>query len=401
MNKDLLVHYWQLPDDIFVYLKDDFHNKLCYKIQSLTKCYRKNCFYKVLNCPKWKAQRLFTKYNRIRLFDLEKLRSFAEINKEEVERNIESIGNYEDGTIIRNPNLPFYMKDIFYVASHLMFDGNYRPKNGCYLLCFGDGLFEYHTERLKIFGDVPTNYIEKEHQLYFSYTIGYICSKLLEIPDFRSMKVFLSDKLKNLCKDNKILLDEFVKAMITDEGAIDDRIRVELGNNEKFIRDIYEVVSFYYELNKIYSRERIIGFENNTKYIRNTKSWRIEFNHSSYILLYISISPLPISYKQENLTLLQKRNKKIWYKRKSNETKKLIVGSLLNKSKSVSDLAKELTISNGAVINHLKGHPTYSDSLIKLKIVDKVEERILNKGGYTKANIYGIIDQEKDYIKND
>ena len=45
MNKDLLVHYWQLPDDIFVYLKDDFHNKLCYKIQT---CYE--AYYQLNQC---------------------------------------------------------------------------------------------------------------------------------------------------------------------------------------------------------------------------------------------------------------------------------------------------------------------------------------------------------------
>ncbi len=401
-DEELLVHYWQLPDDLFVSLKEEFHNKLCYQIQVLTKHYKKNCFYKVLNCPKWHAQRLFTKFTRIRLSELEIIREYANISKEEVEISLEEIGNHEDGTIIKNPKLPFKMINIFYVASHLMFDGCFMPKKGCYFLCYGDSLFDYHTNRLKVFGEVPTNYIEKKHQLYFSYTIAYIVSKMLKISDFRSMKVFLSDKFKSLVKENKILLDEFIKAMITDEGAVDDKIRIELGNNEKFVKDIYEVVSIYYKLNKLSSRERFIRFKENPKWNYKTTLWKIDFSTESFIELHRSLGQLPIGYKQRNFDFLLEWKSKRWNQRRVGESKKLILKSLLKKPKSIQELSNELLVKNNVVSVHLKGNHNKKNSLYSLGIVEKIGEEILHKGGFARRDIYGIIDEEKakEYIKN-
>ncbi len=394
-KEGLLVHYWQLPDNLFVSLKEDFHIYFCDLIKVKTGYNYKNCFYKTLNCPKWHAQRLFTRYTRLTLKELEVLRAFVGISREEIEQNIESIGNFEDGTIIRNPKLPFHMKDIFYVASHLMFDGCFRDKRGCYFYSYSDDLLEYHKNRLKSFGDVPMNFLVKDNQLFFSYTIGYIASKVLEISNFRSLEVYLSDKFKRLAKENKFLLDEFVKAMVVDEGAVDDKIRIELGNNEKFVNDIYQIISVYYELNKISSRERYVYFKKNPKWNHNLKSWKIEFSAISFTLLYESINPLPISYKQKNFELLYLRQNRSWYQRKYGETKKLIIKSLLEKPKSVLELSYELCVKNGTIISHLKGHPTYGESLINLGLVKKVEERILVKGGYAKADIFGIVDEEK------
>ena len=88
-----------------------------------------------------------------------------------------------------------------------------------------------------------------------------------------------------------------------------------------------------------------------------------------------------------------------WKRRKPKETKKLIVKSLLEKPKSVLELANELCIKNGTVLSHLKRK---TNSLMSLEIVKKVEERILRKGGYAKADIFGIANQEKarKYLEN-
>lgn len=402
-ENELLVHYWQLPEELFVSLKDEFHNRLCNKVQAFTGHYYKNCFYKVLNCPKWHAQRLFTKFNRMTIRELEILREFTNISREEIEINIDSLGNHEDGTIIINPKLPFHLKNIFYVASHLMFDGSFRNKKGGYFYAHTIDLVEYHKNRLNYFGEVPINFITNENQLYFSHTIGYIASKILEIQDFRSLKVFLSEKFKNLTKQHKILLDEFVKAMIIDEGAIDDKIRIELGDNERLIRDIYEVVSRYYPLNPLSSRIRDRYFlENRDWDYKNKKSWKIEFKAISFTLLYKSISPLPIGYKQRSLDGLNDRANRKWFKRRNGETKRLIVKSLLNESKSVLDLSYELYVQMSIIRAHLKTKPNINSSLIGLGIIGKVDEIVLPKGCYSKTDIYGIIDKKKaeDYIKS-
>ncbi len=399
---ELLIHYWQLPKELFIDLKDELHEQLCNTIKNKLNSRFKNCFYEILKCPKYHAQRLFNKEIRFRIGEVEILRDFAGISKEETESNLETLGNHEDGTIIKNPRLPFHLKDIIYVASHLMFDGSYREKKGNYFYVHETSLLEYHKLRLNNFGEVPINFIENEEQLYFSYTLAFIASKLLEIPDFRSLKVTLSEKFKTLVKENKELIDEFIKAMITDEGVVEDKIKIELGDNKKLVDDINEIVSIHYKLNEIWSRTRSIDFKEFSKSYNNTKSWNIEFSTSSFTPLYEQIKQLPIDYKQKSFELLYKRKNREWYKRKQNETKKLIIKSLLEKPKSVLDLAYELCIKNGTIIAHLKGAKTYSKSLIDLGIVNKIEERLLNKGGFTKANIYGIINKEKamEYLKN-
>ena len=40
----------------------------------------------------------------------------------------------------------------------------------------------------------------------------------------------------------------------------------------------------------------------------------------------------------------------------------------------------------------VKGHPNYRTPLMKLGIVEKVDEKILRRGGYTKVGVYGIKD---------
>jgi hypothetical protein len=399
-KEELLVHYWQLPKEIFVSLNFGFHNKLCKTIQTKIKDNNKNCFYKILDCPKWHAQRIFTQFNRMTITELEKLRKFAGIDKEEVEQNIETIGCHEDGTIIQNPILPFKIKDLTYVASHLMFDGSYRDKRGCYFYAYEPSLVEYHRERLSKFGEVPINFIEGENQLYFSYTIGFIAKKALEIETFKSTKTYLSNKLKKLAKENKNIADEIVKALIIDEGIVEDKIEAELAN-ERLIKSLYDVLNNHYNLTKITSRTRDIDFKLKPEWKYTCSVWNLGFSASSFQDLYNSIFPLPIKYKNENLEFLFKRQTRGFNQRKVGETRKLIVKSLLGSPKTIDELAKELLVKQTTIRAHLKGHQNIKNPLISLRIVDKIGEKILRRGGYAKAGIYGITNMEKaeEFIK--
>ncbi len=399
-KENLLVRYWQMPGDIFISLEPNFHAKLCNSIQLKLDNSRKNCFHKILHCPKWHAQRLFTQFNRMTIKELEILREFANISKEEAQNNIKSLGNHEDGTIIKNPKLPFNLKNIVYVAAHLMFDGSYREKGGCYFYSYEPSLVEYHKKRLSEFGSVPINFIANENQLYFSYTIGYIAKKLLEIDNFNSTQTYFSEKLKKLAKHNKELVDEIIKALIIDEGKVDDKIEAELAN-EKLVNDIHDLINEHYKATKITSRTRTIGFKNNPKWIHTTTIWKIGISASSFKDLYNSISPLPINYKEENLKFLFDRQSRDFNQRKLGETKKLIVKSLLEKPKTMDELAKELLIKQTTIRAHLKGHPTYKNSLINLGLIDKIDEKLLRRGGYAKVGIYGIkdIDKAKEFLK--
>ncbi len=400
MEETLFIHYLELPEDIFISLKDDFHKRFCFTIQNKINHKFKNCFHKILKCPEWHAKRLFNKEIRFTIKELEILRKFTEFSKEEVEENIETIGNKEDGTIIKNPKFPFHLKDIFYIASHLIFDGSFRFKKGGYFFAYEPSLVDYHKERLSKFGDVPTNLLEKENQLYFSYTLGYIASKILEIESFKSMKCCLSNKFKSLAKENKILADEIVKALIIDEAYVEDKIEAELCN-EQLVKDLYEIISTYYKLTKLSFRKRYIYFKKNPAWNHFSSSWKFGFSAKSFRDLNNSISPLPIDYKEENLKFLVKRQNTNTH-RKTNETKKLIVKSLFENPKTIMELAKELCVKQTSIIGHLNGHPTYRDSLINLGIVTRIGEKILRRGGYAKVGIYGIKDVEKakDFINN-
>src|SRR3989344_1010256 len=249
-----------------------------------------------------------------------------------------------------------------------MFDGSYRRKRGCYFYSYENSLTEYHKKRLSIFGEVPINLIKEENQLYFSYTIGYIASVVLEMKEFRSTKCFLSDKLKDLCKDYKLICDEIIKAMIVDEGSIEG---------------------------KITSRTRIINFKNNPKWTYTNTIWKISFSASSFQELYNSLSPLPIIYKQANLKFLSDIQNRPLNQRKKGETKMLIVKSLLESPKSIDELAKELLVKQTTIRAHLKGHPTYDSDLINMGLVHKVNEIILRRGGFAKVCIYGAKDIDK------
>ena len=389
---ELIIHYWQLPKDLFISLSPQLHIKLCLLIQKKTLNNCKNCFYEILKCPKWHAQRLFTRFNRMTIKEIEILREFADISREEIEREIESVGCHERRTIINNPKFPFQLRDLFYVASHLMFDGCYRERKGCYFYSYETSLVDYHRKRLYEFGEVPINFGKNDNHLYFSYAIGYITKNILEIDNFRSTKTFLSKKMKDLAKDNKILTDEIVKAIIIDEGNIEDKIEAELAN-ERLIKDLYEVASRYYRLTKIASRT--IKFKDNPKWTHTTTLWNIGFSAKSFQDLHKSISPLPIDYKEENLKFLFERKNRLFNQRKAGETKKLIVKSLLENPKTIEELSKELFMKQTTVRAHLKGHPTYNSSLIGLSFVDRISEKILRRGGYAKVGIYGVTDINK------
>lgn len=399
-KEELLVHYWQLPNDLFVSLKLEFHQKFCLTIQTSLDDKHKNCFYKILNCSKWHAQRLFTQFNRMKIKELEKLGEFANIQREEIEKNISDIGCHEDGTIIKNPKLPFHLNNIVYVASHLMFDGSYRDKRGCYFYAYEPSLVEYHKKRLSEFGEVPINFIEEENQLYFSYTVGYIASKILEIETFKSTKTYLSEKLKRLAKENKILTDEIIKALIIDEGVVEDKIEAEL-SNERLVSDIHNVSKCFYNLTKTTSRTRKIDFKLKPEWKYNSTVWNIGFSASSFQEMYRSFFPLPIKHKSENLEFLFKRQTRDFNQRKFGETRRLIVKSLLESPKTIEELAKELLVKQTTIRAHLKGHPNIRNPLTTLGIVDRIDERLLRRGGYAKAGIYGIkdINKAKEFIK--
>jgi hypothetical protein len=123
--------------------------------------------------------------------------------------------------------------------------------------------------------------------------------------------------------------------------------------------------------------------------------WNLNFSAKSFQDLYKSLFSIPISYKEDNLRFLFDRQNRSFNQRKLGETKRLIVTSLLQSPKTMEELAKKLLVKQTTIRAHLKGHPTYKDSLMKLGIVDRIDEKILRRGGYAKVGVYGIKDVNK------
>ena len=187
--------------------------------------------------------------------------------------------------------------------------------------------------------------------------------------------------------------------MIIDEGYIRDKIEVELAN-EKLINDLYYSIKQHYPLNSLISRTRNIHFKDNPKWNQVLHAWKFGFSANCFKEIYNSISPLPIDYKQESLKFLFDVKHRGYNQRKMGVIKKMIVESLLKNPRTIDELSKELMVKHTTISSHIRGSSTYSICLIKRGIVEKIGEKNYRKGGYARADLFGIkdIDKAKEFI---
>ncbi|MBL7206286.1 MAG: hypothetical protein ISS36_01665 [Candidatus Aenigmarchaeota archaeon] len=387
-------HFNDLPEGVLIELRPDFCSRFCKAILNKEHLKSKLSFGRVIGIEDWKGARLFNSRNRFPVKLLESLRKkyFIEdimFSIRNIEKNIISIGTHADKRIYY-PRFPFMLKDLVYVYSHLIFDGSARPK-GCYFMAPQNELLEYHNNRLQNFGMVQTNFMDNDKQLYFPWVIGFIVNEIFQVNSFKSMEARIPENLKGLAIKDQNIANEIIKSAIVDEGWVGDRIGFSLSNGE-LCKDVWEIAKAHYNVGRFPENPRIRKGITNKKLLE----WAWKFSSKSIKNLHKNIE-FPLSYKQKAVEFIVKRQSRGWYKRKPNETKKLIIKSLLDDPKSITDLAFELNIRATSVSNLINGVHSgdqNTDGLIDKGIITFVGFRKNKKGERTgKSKIYTIADE--------
>ncbi|MBI5061315.1 MAG: hypothetical protein HZB67_03295 [Candidatus Aenigmarchaeota archaeon] len=405
-EKDLRMeyHFNDLPQDILVELEHTFHKELFSTFMKSKGLKSKISLGDALNIPPWKAPRLIDGENRISVGLLELLRLSCQnidaekFSSENVEKNISSLGTHADKRV-HSPKFPFRLADLVYVYSHLIFDGSARRK-GTYFMAAENELLKYHRNRLQDFGKVETNFIEKEKQLYIPWVLAYLVKKIFSVNSFKSLGAIIPSELKNIAIDKKEIANEIIKAAIIDEGWVEDKISFAI-SNEKLCKDIWEIAKAHYGVGNFPEKPRErIGITG-----KKVSEWRWIILSKSMKDFYENIE-LPLSHKQERVKFAVKRQSREWYKRKPNETKKLIIQSLLKSPKSIKELSFELNVRTTSILNLINGihcRTQNTDGLKDYEIIGILEYRTNTKGERTgKFPIYYVIDKDKaeEFVKN-
>ncbi len=393
-------HYNDLPEDLYVELTSDFRKRLFSAAISSIGCKTKTSLGRIFGTYDTQALRLWSQETRLTIGQLEKLRHITGLGVEEIERAITSIGIRSDNRKrIYEPRLPFLLKDLVYVYSHLVFDGCGR-RGGSYFMALEKELLDYHEERLSKFGRLDASFNKIEKQLYLPWTLAHIVKTIFDVKSFGSLEAFIPSQLKNEALKTKEIANEIIKAAITDDGWVEDKISFSV-SNEQLSRDVWEISKAHYNVGKFPAEPRIrIGISG-----KNSIEWKWSILSSSLQDFQRNIK-LPLPHKQERIDFAVKRQHRGWYKRKPNETKRLIVKSLLEKPSSIKELSFALNVRTTSILNLINGvhcPKQNTNGLKDLGIVGILEYRTNTKGERTgKFPIYYIIDKRisESFIQN-
>ncbi len=387
------IHFNDLPKDIYVELKDDFREKLFRTAISSIGSKSKTSLGKIFNTHDTQTLRLWSQETRLTIEQLEKLQEITKVTTEDIERSITSIGIRSDNKKrIYGPKLPFSLKDLVYVYSHFVFDGCVSKKYS-YFMAVEEKLLEYHRSRLQNFGGVNTNFSENDKQLFIPRTLVNIIKDLFNVNSFKSLEATIPVKLKTIAIENKEIANEIIKAAITDDSWVEDKVSFSV-SNERLSRDVWEITKTHYTVGKFPEKPRIrIGISG-----KDAIEWKWSILSSSLSDFQRNIK-LPLTHKQERIDFAVKRQNREWYKRKPNETKKLIIKSLLEKPKSIKELCFELNVRTTSIQNLINGIHCSSQNTFGLKelgIVGILEYKRNTPGERTgKFPVYTIVSNEK------
>ncbi len=385
-------HFNDLPGDIYVELDREFREILLKTAVSSIGLSKKSDVAKVLNTYYEQAQKIWKEETRLTINQLEYLRKLCNFTIEEVEKAIKSLGIRSDNKKrIYDPKLPFSIKDFVYVYSHLVFDGCVS-KRYSYFLAYEKELLDYHVVRLKNFGRVDNKFFEKDKQLYIPHVIIHIIRNTFGPNSFKSLEAKIPKELKELATRDIEIANEIIKAAITDDGWIEDRISFSVAN-EHLSKDVWEIAKAHYDVGKFPDKPRErIGISG-----KPAIEWKWSILSSSMKKISENIK-FPLSHKQERLEFAIRRQNRQWYKRKPKETRKLLIKSLLEKPKSTKELCFELNIRSTSILNLINGIHCNSQNtkgLKELGIVDILEYRTNTPGERTgKFQIYFVKDKE-------
>jgi len=391
--------------EVVIFLEENFRIKLYQNILKILKT--KKEFLKFFNkksgrfIEAWRYGKIKRNKNWITeqglvLNDLLKASKFLsknnlkEFNIENLQKSIIAYKSRGKSLWIKNPILPIKLKpELFRIISHMICDGS-ALKNTHYYKNTRRELLEQLDKDLKyVFGGVETTFYN--NNLIVPNLIFKILTKVF---NFKT-GTFESRIPKILYKLPKEYSSKFIQAFFDDEGTVATSNLKFYSHNKKLLQDLMGLILLKFkEIKKISDiRER----NKIQKSGKLSKEYHFVIGARD-IEIYLKLVGSDHCPKLEEIRFILDRQNKCWNHRNKGETKLKIMLSLLEKSKTPKEIARDVFISKDNVGEHLRG---YSEER-------KLNQKGLLKEGFVKikeqglynSHIYELTDKGINYLNN-
>lgn len=342
-------HINQFPTDrIFIYLDNNFHQKLFARI----KRYKFKEFNRLFFCDKlnrftfklWRSRKHF-----IPLWFIVKLsEKFPEFSIQEFENNVTAYKGPSTSAIIKEPNLPL-IEDfrLLKIVAHFLGDGSIGGGFGSKLpkgaqhseyRNFNYGLLDSFQKDLSVFGDVPTTKNYNHGSVIIPNVIGYVLKHIYSI-NFDTFNSRIPEVLFSLPRE---LVASFLRAFGDDEGHVYDSSIDYYSNNKKLLMDILTLV------NNIFPEIKTSTIKLNTKAGKNIKYYFTIYSDSQE--LYLNLIGFDHKQKEEDLIFNIRRKKNISYNK---NPKQKILDLLKKNNLTAKQISRLLIIRHSTVLEYL------------------------------------------------
>lgn len=320
------IHIWQFPESerILVKLSDSFMAEI----------------------GEAETKEMLTKRGYIKLIKIMKFCKTHEISFTKMEKSIIAYKASNSSRLISNPKLPLMIDPIFdMVLVHHFFDGSISKTNkASYKQVKDNELRENFKLKLEhVLGRIEGEVVKGE-AVYAPRFLAKIFKQIYNIESFGYLENRIPEVIKN---KNRLYKITVLTAAIADEGGIDSNEIVVYSANNQLLLDVYQLAKGLKYKCKLTSRRT-----RKNKYGLHIYSLSKFYN--DFIELVDKYPFLTLGEKEKWIKFYVNKNKRLWWKRKPGETKRLIVNLLSNQSMKPKDLEFALNVDRSRVRRHLK-----------------------------------------------
>jgi len=276
------------------------------------------------------------------------------IQKDLVEKKVESYKTHHGSTNITNPKLPILVTPEFAsLAIHLMCDGtdrrNLKTPLGSYTQHNPISRNRFYQKMLNIFGNLePSTLSSDGKQIVLPSCLFLVLKNYYQIKRFGSFESRISPIMKNQSKEFKVAI---LSAFLVDEGTIYDCVSVRVKNRD-LLNDLREIVlSLNYKCSEIERTEDKKSGGYVYKLTISTYSAKKLLNDIKNLAKLFPTCDL--AHKQESLEHIVSLSRKSGSKRKMGKTKEMIV-ECLKEPKTVMEISRNVGIARRTVRQHLE-----------------------------------------------
>jgi hypothetical protein len=401
--KNTEIHLSDFPEDkIVVFIEDEFRNNLISQAIGLSNGRKHMAQFlgikKLDTIGRWKDGRInrgqgWITEQGIPLKALKKISDFlvsrkeSIFNMEEIEKHVIAYKSKGKSLLIKNPHLPIKESpELFRIMAHMMGDGSANTSSVNYFKNTDKNVInEFIDDMHTVFGDVETS--SNKDVVVFPITVRHILSGYYGI-QFGTFTASLPFRLFELSPAHA---SGFVRAFMDDEGNVQTSCIRLYSFNKNLIYGIRKLIA-----EKL---PEIKGMNNVKRRLRKHGKYEYVLEiRSEGIKEFYEIVGCSHSRKNERLKFYIKRSEKSWNHRKRDETKKMILKSLSESSKTTDQLCNELMVSRVTVLSHIKG---YSQKR-KQNSKSMLERKLIMIGGYDKYNsvIWQLTHNGAEYLNS-